>query len=145
MKTERHAHRPRWPEFGTLLALTLSAWGSTIAAKESAAAADPRTVTASEASGRPESATASERMTGTVKAVDDRSRIMILITGVGHSLRVVRVAVPQRLTVHGTTRDSTLSRVTPGCVVRVDCARTPSGRVARTVTVVRLPQGGSQP
>ena len=62
---------------------------------------------------------------GTVRAVSARAGTLELITGVGMSLRVVRVKTAP------TTR--LLAGLKPGDVVRAECRRTPAGLVADRV------------
>jgi len=61
---------------------------------------------------------------GTVRAVNARAGTLELITGVGMSLRVVRVKTAP------TTR---LAHLKPGDVVRAECRRTAAGLVADRV------------
>ena len=62
---------------------------------------------------------------GTVRAVNARAGTLELITGVGMSLRVVRVKTAP------TTR--LVADLKPGDVVRAECRRTPAGLVADRV------------
>ena len=83
-----------------------------------------------------------ERMVGTVRAVDSRAHTLVLMTGVGHALRVVRITIPPGVTIRGS--GSNPPALEPGCIVRVECpharaARAESApRVATAVTVLRL-------
>ncbi len=61
---------------------------------------------------------------GTVRAVNARAGTLELITGVGMSLRVVRVK---------TARTTRLADLKPGDVVRAECRRTAAGLVADRV------------
>ena len=83
-----------------------------------------------------------ERLTATVRAVDVGSRTLDLLTGVGHALRVRRVHLPPELKVEAGRAESAASALTPGCVVRVECRRTPSGTVASSVVLIQRPGGG---
>jgi len=85
-----------------------------------------------------------ERLTGTVRAVDPRTHTVELLTGVGYALRVVRVVVPPELEVARPSGSAT-SPWTPGCIVRIDCRRSDSGRVATTVSLIRSAPRGRTP
>jgi hypothetical protein len=81
-----------------------------------------------------------ERMAGTVRAVDSRAHTLVLMTGVGYALRVVRITVPPGVAIRGSA--SGPPTLEPGCIVRVECqhagaARAESApRVASAVTVL---------
>ena len=70
---------------------------------------------------------------GTVRAVNARTGTLELITGVGMSLRVVRMttAPTTRVVAAGTT--PRLADLKPGDVVRAECRRTAAGLVADRV------------
>src|SRR6267142_706188 len=70
---------------------------------------------------------------GTVRAVNARTGSLELITGVGMSLRVVRMttAPTTRLIAAGAT--SRFADLKPGDVVRAECRRTAAGLVADRV------------
>ena len=70
---------------------------------------------------------------GTVRAVNARAGTLELITGVGMSLRVVRIktAPTTRLVAAGAA--PRLADLKPGDVVRAECRRTPAGLVADRV------------
>jgi len=70
---------------------------------------------------------------GTVRAIDVRTGTIELITGVGMSLRVVRVntAPTTRLVAAGAA--PRLADLKPGDVVRAECRRTAAGLVADRV------------
>ena len=85
-----------------------------------------------------------ERLTGTVRTVDPRTHTVVLLTGVGHALRVVRVVVSPGLGIAGAP-DSAAARLTPGCIVRIECRRVAAGMVASTVSLVRPAPRGVKP
>ena len=70
---------------------------------------------------------------GTIRAVNARAGTLELITGVGMSLRVVRMqtAPTTRLVASGAA--PRLADLKPGDVVRAECRRTPAGLVADRV------------
>ncbi len=70
---------------------------------------------------------------GTIRAVNARAGTLELITGVGMSLRVVRMktAATTRLVAAGTS--PRLADLKPGDVVRAECRRTAAGLVADRV------------
>jgi hypothetical protein len=90
-----------------------------------------------------------EHMVGTVKAVDPRAGTLLLVTGVGHALRVVRVTIPPGLAVRSAAQSP--PALEPGCIVQVECGHAAgtrlasASRVASSVTVLRLPLRGRTP
>src|SRR5438093_5653779 len=77
---------------------------------------------------------------GTVRAVNARTGALELITGVGMSLRVVRMttAPTTRLVAAGAASSPRLADLKPGDVVRTECRRTPTGLVADRIEKVEV-------
>ncbi len=77
---------------------------------------------------------------GTVRAVNARAGTIELITGVGMSLRVVRMttAPTTRLVAAGAASSPRLADLKPGDVVRAECRRTPTGLVADRIEKVEV-------
>jgi len=90
------------------------------------APADRRTLTSAQPA-------ASYTYQGTIRAVNARTGTLELITGVGMSLRIVRMttAPTTRLVAAGAT--PRLADLKPGDVVRAECRRTATGLVADRV------------
>ena len=76
-------------------------------------------------------------VTGTVKSVDQKTRTLEVISGVGHSLQLVRVQVgaDARITREGTA--GRLDDLKRGDVVRVEYRKTADGNVGERIKVVR--------
>jgi hypothetical protein len=90
-------------------------------------------------------APAADTLTATVRAFDSRAGTLELLTGVGHALRIRRVHLPPALGIsQGRTRQ-TVTALTPGCVVRVECRTTAGGTVASTVELIRTPAAERKP
>src|SRR5262245_11483553 len=91
----------------------------------------------------------SDRVVGRVKAFDSHARVLLLITGVGHALRVVRVTVPPGVGIQGAGPYP--PELEPGCIVRVEFAgagaarAATAARAASSITVLRLPSRGRTP
>jgi hypothetical protein len=80
---------------------------------------------------------------GTVHAVQPAMATMDLITGVGHSLRMMHMSMaPGARAMRGTTTIS-LSDIAPGDIVRAQCHMTPAGPVADQLE--ELDASGSTP
>jgi hypothetical protein len=77
---------------------------------------------------------------GTVRAINARAGTLELITGVGMSLRVVRMttATTTRLATAGAASSPRLADLKPGDVVRAECRRTPTGLVADRIEKVEV-------
>jgi hypothetical protein len=94
----------------------------------------------------PASAVAStERLMGTVTAVDTRARTLDLLTGVGYALRIRRVHLPPDLKLEAQRPATTVPALAPGSIVRVEFRQTASGAVATTVEVLQNPPRKEQP
>jgi len=70
---------------------------------------------------------------GTVRAVNARAGTLDLITGVGMSLRVVRMTTAPTTRLVAAGAASRLDDLKPGDVVRAECRRTAAGLVADRV------------
>jgi len=82
------------------------------------------------------------RVTGTVKVVDQSTRALEVITGIGHALRLVRMQVSpeSQITVAGAA--GRLDDVKRGDIVHVEYRETAQANVAERIEVVRSgPQG----
>ena len=80
-----------------------------------------------------------EQLTGTVVAVDHRTRTLELLTGVGHALRIARVHLPTELGIRARGVETPLKALTPGCIVRVECKSTRTGTDASSVELLQTP------
>lgn len=87
----------------------------------------------------PPAVAGSERLTGTVRAVDTRTRTFDLLTGVGHALRVRHIRLPAEFRVSAGRAESPRGAVTPGAIVRVDVRTTPTGTDASSIEVLQTP------
>ena len=67
---------------------------------------------------------------GTIRAVNARTGTLELITGVGMSLRVVRMTTAPTTQLVAAGAAPRLADLKPGDVVRTECRRTPTGLVA---------------
>lgn len=74
-----------------------------------------------------------ERVIGTVRAVDSRAHTLVVMTGVGYALRVVRITIPPGIAIRGSALNPPV--LEPGCVVRVECPHARAGRAASTPRV----------
>ncbi len=70
---------------------------------------------------------------GTVRAVNARAGTLELITGVGMSLRVVRISTAPTTRLVAVAAAPRLADLKPGDVVRAECRRTAAGLVADRV------------
>ena len=70
---------------------------------------------------------------GTIRAVNARTGALELITGVGMSLRVVRMTTAPTTRLVAAGAASRLADLKPGDVVRAECRRTAAGLVADRV------------
>jgi hypothetical protein len=92
---------------------------------------------------------AQERVVGTVKAVDARSHTLLLMTGVGHALRVVRITLPPGLAIQSAAPGTAI--LESGCIVRVEfepsvgVRAASAAHVASSVTVLRAARRGRTP
>jgi len=85
-----------------------------------------------------------ERLTGTVLAVDSKTRSFDLLTGVGHALRIRHVRLTEGLSLRIRASDSALALI-PGFIVRVQCATTGTRMDASSLEVLQgLPPQGSR-
>jgi hypothetical protein len=86
--------------------------------------------------------TGTERLVGTIKAIDPRAGTVDLVTGVGLSLRLRHIHLPAALRAKGAPSESSAVALAPGAIVRLECHRTTEGTVASTVELVRpAPRG----
>jgi len=96
-----------------------------------------------------ETAPSSDRVVGTVKALDSQARVLFLITGVGHALRVVRVTVPPEVGVQ--SAGPYPPELVPGCIVRIEFGAAGAARAATaargasSITVLRPAPRGRTP
>jgi hypothetical protein len=74
-----------------------------------------------------------ERVVGTVRAFDSRTRTLVVMTGVGYALRVVRITIPPGVTIRGPALNP--PALEPGCIVRVECSRAGAARAESTPRV----------
>jgi hypothetical protein len=85
------------------------------------------------------------QLTGTIVAVDHRSRSLELLTGVGHALRVTRVHLPVALGIRARGGETPLAALTPGCIVRVACRSAASGTEASSIELLQPPEPSRSP
>ena len=86
-----------------------------------------------------------EQLTGTVMTADPRGRTIDLVTGVGYALRVRRLHLPAGVDIKAQGVAVEFSRLTPGCVVRTECAISRAGAVASAVELIRGAPGSRAP
>jgi hypothetical protein len=112
------------------------AWGCTIAVSPARAPADSRADSVRRA-GAMATPAGTERLTGTVFAVDTGARTFDLVTGVGYALRVRRIHLPPER--NADVRHAATAQPQPGSVVRVELRQTARGAFASTVEVIQIP------
>lgn len=78
--------------------------------------------------------------TGTVVAVDPRARTFQLLTGVGHALRVTLVHYPAEMGIRARGAESSISTLTRGCIVRVECRTAGARTEATSIELLQSPQ-----
>jgi hypothetical protein len=74
-----------------------------------------------------------ERVVGTVRSFDSRAHTLVVMTGVGYAVRVVRITLPPNVTIRGSAPDP--PALEPGCIVRIECTRAGAARAASTPRV----------
>ncbi|HEY3205099.1 MAG TPA: hypothetical protein VGL03_15730 [Thermoanaerobaculia bacterium] len=86
---------------------------------------------------RPSTATpgAARTVTATVRSVDDRARVVDLLTGVGHALRIVRISVPEGCPIRVKAAAAGLRDLKPGDICRVEFRKTAALNVAVRIEV----------
>ena len=82
-------------------------------------------------------------LTGTVIEVDPSARTFELLTGVGHALRVTHVHVPAELGILAQGTRTSLSALTHGCIVRVECKAAKTRTEATSVELLHSPRPSS--
>jgi len=80
---------------------------------------------------------AATKMCGTVAALNRTAGELRVITGVGHSLRVVVFRVGRECRVRVAGVEAALGDLARGQIVVVDYRKTPSGNTAETIETVR--------
>jgi hypothetical protein len=75
---------------------------------------------------------------GTVRAVDTRTGTLELVTGVGMSLRVVRMTTAPTTRLVAAGAAPRLANLKPGDVVRTECRRTGAGLVADRIEKLQV-------
>jgi len=83
-----------------------------------------------------------DRMSGTVERVEGKSRLVHVITGTGHALRVVSYHAPPdcRISVEGA--DVGLEKLTRGLIVVIRVRPGQGGREAESIETLRAPEAG---
>jgi hypothetical protein len=74
-----------------------------------------------------------ERVVGTVRSFDTRTRTLVVMTGVGYALRVERISLPPNVTIRGSAPNP--PALEPGCIVRIECSHAGAARAASTPRV----------
>lgn len=85
------------------------------------------------------------KMCGTVSALDRTTGELRLVTGVGHSLRVVVFRVGRECRVRVAGAEAALGDIARGQIVVVDYRKTPSGNTAESIETVRLDSDRGRP
>lgn len=123
-------HRPDMRRFGPLLLLFLAL----------AVAVAPSTRGATDRSSL-------RSLTGTLKSVDVKGRTVVVLTGVGHSIRAIRLRLSPGCRVEVSHRPASLTQLAPGQVARVGYEPAPRAAAGEAVGAamaieVSTPRGG---
>jgi hypothetical protein len=78
-------------------------------------------------------------LTATVQSVDAQTRTLEVMTGVGYSLRVVKLSWKEPPTVKAAATAAGMAQVKPGDLVRVEHAKSAEGDVVKTIEVLPRP------
>jgi hypothetical protein len=81
-------------------------------------------------------------LTATVRSVDARARTLELVTGVGHALRVVKLAFDERTEVKSAAGTASLAQLKPGDLIRVEYTKDAGVNTAKTIEVLPRPDAG---